>query len=56
MFSPIYSALKFGIVGLTKSLALSFAKDKVRVNVVCPGNTVTARFMNLNSQFALPLT
>lgn len=37
MFSPIYSALKFGIVGLTKSLALSFAKDKVRVNVVCPG-------------------
>lgn len=37
MFSPIYSAAKFAIVGLTKSLAIRFAADKVRVNVVCPG-------------------
>lgn len=37
MFSPIYSAAKFAVVGLTKSLALGFAKDGVRVNVVCPG-------------------
>jgi NAD(P)-dependent dehydrogenase (short-subunit alcohol dehydrogenase family) len=37
MFSPIYSAAKFAVVGLAKSLALSFARDKVRVNVVCPG-------------------
>jgi NAD(P)-dependent dehydrogenase (short-subunit alcohol dehydrogenase family) len=37
MFSPIYSAAKFAVVGLTKSLALAFAKDGVRVNVVCPG-------------------
>jgi NAD(P)-dependent dehydrogenase (short-subunit alcohol dehydrogenase family) len=37
MFSPIYSAAKFAVVGLTKSLALAFAKDAVRVNVVCPG-------------------
>lgn len=37
MFSPIYSTCKFAVVGLTKSLAQTFAPDGVRVNVVCPG-------------------
>lgn len=37
MFSPIYSAAKFAVVGLGKSLAQRFAADGVRVNVVCPG-------------------
>jgi NAD(P)-dependent dehydrogenase (short-subunit alcohol dehydrogenase family) len=37
MFSPVYSAGKFAVVGLTKSLAQRFAADRVRVNVVCPG-------------------
>jgi NAD(P)-dependent dehydrogenase (short-subunit alcohol dehydrogenase family) len=38
MWSPVYSSCKFAVVGLTKSLAQTFAPDKVRVNVVCPGS------------------
>lgn len=37
MWSPVYSSCKFAVVGLTKSLAQTFAPDNVRVNVVCPG-------------------
>ena len=36
MMSPIYSAAKWAVVGLAKSLALAFAPDRIRVNVVCP--------------------
>lgn len=37
MFSPIYSAAKFAVVGLGKSLALKYGKEGIRVNVLCPG-------------------
>lgn len=42
--SPVYSAAKFGVVGMGKSLALRYAQEKIRVNVVCPGPIETPMF------------
>ncbi|MGV3768891.1 MAG: SDR family NAD(P)-dependent oxidoreductase [Sphingobium phenoxybenzoativorans] len=40
----IYSAAKHAVIGLTKSAALEFAAQNVRINVVCPGTTRTEQF------------
>ncbi|MBO0903004.1 SDR family oxidoreductase [Jiella sonneratiae] len=37
IYTPHYAASKFGVVGITQSLAKEVAKEKITVNAFCPG-------------------
>jgi len=37
----VYSVSKAGVIGLTKSLAMDFVKDGIRVNCICPATVDT---------------
>lgn len=43
---PVYSISKQAVVGLTRSLALCHARDRIRINAVCPGPVGDTGMMN----------
>ncbi|MHA1520833.1 MAG: SDR family NAD(P)-dependent oxidoreductase [Promethearchaeota archaeon] len=58
-----YSASKFGVIGLTQSLALELGKSNITVNVICPGlihtpiygNTSYDALASMNKEFPVAL-
>jgi NAD(P)-dependent dehydrogenase (short-subunit alcohol dehydrogenase family) len=44
---PGYSSSKHGVVGLTRTAAIVYARAGVRINVVCPGPTYTGMIHRL---------
>jgi len=49
-FAPSYSASKGGVVQLTKSLAVAWAKDNIQVNAILPGWISTEMTAPIKSQ------
>lgn len=47
-----YCASKFGVIGLTQSLAVEFAGEGLRVNALCPGVVFTPLWENLVADYA----
>lgn len=45
-----YTASKGGLRLMSKDLAVTFAKDKIRVNTICPGGVLTPMTENLLAQ------
>eukprot|EP01116_Phalansterium_solitarium_P006265 TRINITY_DN18574_c0_g1_i1.p1 TRINITY_DN18574_c0_g1~~TRINITY_DN18574_c0_g1_i1.p1 ORF type:complete len:263 (-),score=63.11 TRINITY_DN18574_c0_g1_i1:214-1002(-) len=49
-----YSAVKHGVIGLTKSAAIEYGRSGIRVNCVCPGFTPTPILDSVADSMGLP--
>ncbi|MEL6373398.1 MAG: SDR family oxidoreductase [Pseudomonadota bacterium] len=49
-YSPVYAAMKHGVVGFMRALALRLAASNVRVNAVAPGPIETPMFHTFGSR------
>ena len=47
-----YTAMKHGLMGLTKTIAAEFGEDGIRCNIVCPGYTDTDMHMAANERLS----
>lgn len=46
-YSATYCSAKHGVIGLTRALAVEFARENIRINAICPGGTNTPQLANI---------
>ena len=49
VYSAGYCSAKHGLVGLTRALAVEHTRERVRVNVVCPGGMLTPQVTDFSA-------